>query len=1118
MLWSQAGGGSASGVVVDPSGAAVANARVEITNTATGVSQVTTSTSAGQFVFPVLPVGTYTLSVAAQGFRKAVVNGVTVALDQTTNANVTLQIGNVQQQVEVSASTAQIQPDTAQQATTITPQVYQSLPLSLNGEARSVTGFLFLAPGVNFPVSTPTQQTQTFSTSINGGQAFSSEVIVDGASIQSSNVAGDYRNLQFPVDIVNEFTLVSNNFTADYGRAPGGIVSITTKSGTNALHGTAYEYLRNTALDARGFFQPTTPVEHQNEYGFDVGGPVLIPHVYNGKNRTFFFGYWSGFKNRQGALNYTGTTPTQAERNGDFSAYPYPIYDPLTNAPDGSGGTTRTQFPGNIIPTSRINPVALKMNSLLPSPDNSSLVNNITAGEGAYNNTNRWGVKIDHTITENQRLSGEIFVSRVNYSEPQSGNVYAGALSNTILYTQNDELARLNYTWVIRPNLLNQFTMGFNRNYNPYQPPGTGSNLGTALGIPGIPGQNLPAFSWTGYASVGDGDAGQIVAETSYVYNDFVSWTAGKHTFKFGVDYRRDGDNTRPNNQSTFGFSPLETSLPDSANRALTGNAYASFLLGATDSATLNLYPSETGNRFAYFAGYAMDDYKVSRRLTLNLGVRYDLPWTRTEVDNRMSTFNPSVPNPDAGGLLGAYIFAGYGPGRCDCTRFSAVDYSLIQPRFGFAFKADDKTVIRGGYSVFDGATGDVLENGIRVNYTAGFNISSSAQTPDNGLTPAFYIQNGYPHNYGTVPDLNPGLNVGQGANWLAPEDGKPAFVQNWNFDIQRDLGWRTLLEAAYVGNKASRLASGLVNPNQLNPEYLSLGSLLTDSISSPAAIAAGFTSPYPGFSGTVAQALRPYPQYLTISRDNQTAGASSYNALQVKLQHQMKAGLSLLVSYTWSKWLTNAESGEGWYDSGPQNNYDRKAEWSLSSMDVPQSVTISYVYQLPVGKGKAVNTSGVLDSVVGGWSLSGISRYQSGYPLGITVTDTMPLFNAVQRPNCLVGINQYASYAGSFDPAVDAYINTAAFSDPGSYSFGNCGRELSSLRGFPFFNEDVALSKHFLFGERVDAQFRFDVFNVFNRVVFSNPDTNLGDQGFGIVGGQTNTPRVAQVGLNVRF
>lgn len=1114
-LWAQGGGGSISGTVTDVSGGLIANASVEITNTLTGVVQKTTTTTGGQFVLPVVPTGTYRLTVNSAGFQQAIVTGLVVSLNQTTTTTVTLKVGGVEQSIEVTASAVQLVPDNAQQSTNVSNAMYEALPMAVNGDARQPTAFLFLAPGVNSPAGGQTVTNQTFSTSINGGQAFSSEVLLDGASTASTNVAGDYRNLQFPVDIVDQFTLVASNFTAEYGRAAGGIVSYTTKSGTNDLHGAAYEYLRNDKLDARGFYQPVVGIERQNEYGFNLGGPVWIPKLYNGKNRTFFFAWYSGFRNRRGASNSLGTAPTEAQRNGDFSAFPQQIYDPLTNAPDGRGGITRTPFAGNIIPAARITDIARKFSTFLP-PTNGQLVNNVTSAQGQKNDVDREGVKIDHSFSDKHRISGLLSISRSDNTSPQFGDVYTGFLSRTLFQTQNVYYGRLNYTTLLKSNVVNQATLGFNRNYNPFGYAGIGSNFATMLGIRGLlsAGENVPIFSFSGYTPAGGG-SGQIVVENSWVFSDFVSWNKGRHSLKFGVDFRRQGDNTNTIADSGFSFSNLETSLPNSPNRDSTGNSYASFLLGAAHSANINLYVNTVDNRFQYFAGYVMDDWKVTSRLTLNLGLRYDIPWTRRERLGRMSTFDPSVPNPAAGGRLGALIFAGTGSGRTGKNYFSETDYKLVQPRVGFAYQINPKTVVRGGYSIFAGTSGDVVENGIRQNYSAGFNGIDSRVSPDNGITPALYIQNGYPA-FPLPPFIDPGLNVGKSVLWLAKEDGHPSRIQNWSLDVQRELPGQMLLEVAYVANHGSHLSTGILNPNQVDPRWLSLGNALTAPLDSAAGQASGVPLPYAGFTGTVAQALRPFPQYQTISRQNGNAGSSNYNSLQVSLKRRFSSGLSLLMSYTWSKWLTDSESGHSWYDRSGMDQYNHRLEKSLATSDVPHNITLAYVYELPVGKGKPVPLSGVANTVLGGWQISGTQRYQSGYPLGVSVTNTLPIFSG-QRPVCIAGAAPRGTWTG--DPATGLYVNRAAFAVPAPFTFGTCGPTVPGLRGRPFYNEDFALSKHFRIRERFDAEFRFEAFNAFNRVVFGSPNTNISDiAGFGKIGSQANSPRLAQAGVHLRF
>jgi hypothetical protein len=480
-----------------------------------------------------------------------------------------------------------------------------------------------------------------------------------------------------------------------------------------------------------------------------------------------------------------------------------------------------------------------------------------------------------------------------------------------------------------------------------------------------------------------------------------------------------------------------------------------------------------------------------------------------------MSSFDPSVPNPGAGGRLGAMLFAGSGPGRTGNNYFSDTDFKLIQPRFGFAYQLNQKTVVRGGYSIFAGTSGDVLENGIRQNYSVGFNASDRRSSTDNGLTPAFYLQNGYPA-IALPPFIDPTLNLGGGVLWLAREDGHPSRLQNWSLDVQRELPAQMLLELAYVANRGSHLSTNILNVNQVDPKWLSLGNALTAKIDSPAGQATGVPLPYPGFTGTVAQALRPYPQYQSISRSNAAAGSSSYHSLQASLRRRFSQGLSLMVSYTWSKWLTDSESGHSWYDRTGMDQYNHGLEKSVAITDVPHNLTLSYVYELPIGKGKPVKTSGVADVFLGGWQLSGTQRYQSGYPLGVSINNTLPIFSG-QRPICIAGANPRGTWTG--DPATSVYVNPAAFAAPAPFTFGTCGPTVPGLRGRPFFNEDFALSKHFRFRERFDAEFRFEAFNAFNRVVFSNPSTNISNvTSFGTISGQSNLPRMAQGGIHLRF
>ena len=1130
LMGQMADGGTIVGTIQDPTGALVPDAEVAIVNTQTGTALKTTTSSAGQYVFPVVPVGTYTMTITAKGFEQAEITQVVVLLNKTLTEDVTLHLGATSTKVEVSASVVQLEAHTSQAATTLDQTTYAALPIALNGAARSPTIVADLMPGVaDAPgVSGSAGPTgQAFSETINGGQEFGSQVLYDGAVLAQTNVAADYRVQPVPVEALQEFNLVQNSFSAEYTRTPGGILSFNTRSGTNQFHGELYEFLQNDALDSRGFFSPTRPALHQNEFGVNIGGPLYIPHVYNGRDKTFFFGYYSGFRLAEAAQGSLATIPTPAELQGDFSHFldpsgnVIPIYDPLTTQCNAQGVCTRQQFSYNgqlnVIPPNRITSIAKAFEQFIPAPINSNQTNNILTSGSTTTVENRYGIKIDHYLGQKYVLHG--FFGQSPYNNNYPTIIYETPF-DAYGYKEPDDylLARLSGDMTISSNLLAHVTLGYNRDNFTYL--GARSFSNNTLGIQNIPAV-APAFSFTnGYANAGS-DPGQTVIENGSTVNGFLSWIKGKHQTKFGAEFTKYQDNTGAISAADFNFSYQETDLPSAANPAATGNGFASFLIGATDYGHVADYPYEVGTRFKDFGAYFQDNYRATSNLTLNLGIRYDIPWTRTQVHGTLSSFDATVANPGAGGLLGALAFAGTGPGRTGSSRFSDVRYIYWQPRFGFAYRLQAKTVLRGGFGLFMGSSGDVIENGIRIQYSDGFNANPTFQTTNLGVTPAFYLQNGFPV-YTAPPFINPTLDNNGTINWLQPQDGTTALVSDWSLDLQRELPKHFLLDVGYVGNSGHHLGSNLLNVNQVNPKYLSLGAVLTAPLSSPAGQATGVPLPYAGFTGTVAQALRPYPQYQTITQDLQTAGSSHYNSLQVKLQRQFYQGLSVLASYTYAKLMTNADSQEGWYTpgGGSQNAFNLGQEMTVATILPPQVLNVTYVYELPFGKGKRfANNSKAADLIIGGWSISGIQRYQSGTPLQVRLSNTLPLFNNNLYPNIVSGQSLRASWSGRFDPATDVYLNAAAFSTPAPFTFGNASRTLP-VRGFAYYNEDISLQKLFRITESSSFQFGVDMFNIFNRVTFGapdtmNPETNVN---FGVIGSQANSPRSIQFRARLTF
>lgn len=1120
-------GGSVNGTVSDPTGAAVANATVQLRSNSTGVAENTKTSSAGQFVFPVVLVGDYSIRVSASGFSDTVLKDVTVVPNKATTEAVTLKVGSSAESVEVVASSVNLETESAQHGTSFDQGTYEDLPLALAGAPRSPTALSDLMPGV---ATAPTNsssfsepgEVQIFSQTVNGGQTLASEVYYDGVAQLQTNVAGDYRYQPVPVEAISEFTLVQNNFSAEYSRTPGGIVSLNTRSGSNSWHGEAYEYNENNAMNAAGWFNPAVPVERQNEFGVSAGGPIR-------KDKAFVFGYYSGFRFASTKPLFPTLIPSAAEVQGDFSGLTnnngqVKIYDPTTTTYDSSTGTySRQQFSCNgilnVICPDRFSKVAQGFLQYIPTNylnNNENGQPNFLGGGVTNDSYNRWGVKIDDYIGSKDVLHA--FYGESPYRVYYPTEVYKFPFTG-IGFEEPDNalIVRLAENHTFSNSLLNYFAVGYNRDNALYTSPRTFSSV--TLGISNIPNVT-PAFGLGQYGPAGWGDPGQRIIENGVAVSDFVSWIKGKHTLKIGGELRHYQDNTTPISSSQFNFSTAETNDPN--NSANTGNEFASFLIGAVDNSSQQYALSEITSHFWYVGGYIQDNYRVMNRLTLNLGLRYDIPWTRAIKNNIFSSFQPNVPNPGAGNILGALVFAGNGPNHCNCTRFSNTRFNLFQPRLGFAYQVDHSTVVRGGIGIFEGSAGDVLENGSRV-FSDGFNASPNFNSPDSGITPAFYIDNGFP-NFPRPPFLDPTLDNGNSISYIQPQDGTPPRVYYWNVDVQRALPAKILLDVGYVGNNSTHTSSSLENLNQLNPKYLALGDVLNQQLTP--AISAQYDVPYPWatFNGTVYQALRPYPQYFYIGQPMQTSGWAHYNSLQVKAQRQFSHGISLLASYTYAKLLTTGESQHQYLDAnaGSQNSYDYSRELSPSASLPPQILNLAYVYNLPFGKGKKFGPqSGIGDTVLGGWRVSLIQRYQSGTPFNVDVPDPQPnvLIHYEERPNLVPGVPIKNQWRGRFNPYADTFLNPLAFSEPAPYTLGNAPRTLN-VRGFAWYNEDIGLAKELRFKERYQFTLEGHAFNALNRVTFGSLDTfgpNTNSD-FGHINGQGNTARVLQVSGTLKF
>ena len=1010
---------------MDPTGAVIVGAKVTATHTATKVVAETATTSSGKYTIPALRSGVYDVTVEQTGFKKAVLTGIPVEVGQTARVDASLQIGETSQAVEVTAEIVQVQKDTSDRGTVITGDQVLELPIVGVGEQRNPGYFMTLAPGVTGRGVSYSGSPRMLNTTVNGSQSASNEFQLDGSIVGSpSEWAGDFRNLPFPVDAIGEFKVLTLNPPAEYGRTGQGITSFTLRSGTNNLHGSVYEFFRNDALDARGFFAPTTPVNKQNEFGVTAGGPIK-------KDQTFFYGWYQGFRLRKASSNSTDTVPTAAMRGGNFSSilgaqvgtdalgrpvYSNQIFDPATQRTvavgavdpgtglrnttassailrDAFGFNPVTGLPGaqaNIIPSNRIDPVAAKIFSYFPDPVRpgsgvGGIAGNWLSTAHVKQDTNQWGGKIDHAISSGNRISGEVMGSRT--FNPTVGR-YPSPIGEGSINSGRQYIARVSHDLVISPNVLNHLTAGYNR-WATQGISEAGLGWPAQLGLKGVPqegdGTVFPGLNIAGLGNTyGNGGHGYDVSNV-YTFDDGLSWTKGKHSFKTGYSYikmqQNDGGFGRQSGYLTFNCGG--TSLPGTwysdgcaAGSGNPGFGAASFLLGLVTSGEADVYAATNADRIGSHAVYFQDDFKVSPKLTLNMGLRWDFLRPTVSAHNQMSWMDPNATNPQYN-IKGAVVFAS------DDRRTGAEEYKkAFGPRFGLAYAISDKTVLRSSYGILYSTTG-AHRSHRGGGYLQGFNsvnlLGADASTGSPGLVPAFTLSAGWPSSrFPAPPFVSPSYGLTSAPRPIFPGAGRPADIQNWTLGIQRELPGTILLDVAYVGTKGTHLSSRLGTTNVMPTQHLGFGDLLFKQIGDPEVQAlsivrsmpvdpvTGVRSPFPGFQAlyaasggaTLGQSLRPFPQYTREAnfqmRDMMEGlGQSNYHAFQFQARKRFSHGLSFLTSYTWSKTLTNAESIFNEFSGFTQDYYNTAPEKALSLNDHPHNLVLSYQYELPFGPGK---------------------------------------------------------------------------------------------------------------------------------------------------------------------
>lgn len=1119
------------GHVIDFSGAAIPSASVQLIHTETNDALRTRTDANGYFSAPNLPIGTYQIIVEKYGFQTLQHDALDLHSQAHIRLDITLPIASIKEAITVSGSPL-LDPSGPALISTLTVDQVTNLPIVNIGAKRNVGQFLQFLPGVN--------NASTWGARVNGANGGNTEVFLDGAPASQGNVRGGFQETGPDVETVQEVSIVTGAFSAEYGRTGIWLTNVVLKSGTNSFHGSLYDHVANDAFNARSFFQARRDKVRQNDAGFTLGGPLRLSRGRSQNGRTFFFAAQELFAYQQIGSSSLATAPTLAMRHGDFSNYSdasgstIPIYDPASTTIANTGGYYRQVFQGNVIPASQFSTISSRIVALIPTiGGNSQQYNFLPHAEDIFHNRVTT-IKIDQTLADNQRLS----IATILQDRPARWTSRGWGLGLAIDGTQDPKNvqsfdSRVNYDYILRPSLLNHLTLGGDGMNNRAFTSSLGQHWDSTLGITGLPADPgmFPVVNFSGGTASPLGFGGTNYSKnvsSRLSLNDVLSWITGGHAFKFGVNIVREryADFEGGGAAGVFNFSNLSTSNPDSPTFNQDGSSFASFLLGAVDS-TSSTTTSGLGWRINYQSAFLHDEWRVTPALTFSYGMRWERYPGIYEEHDRATSFSPTASNPGAGGLPGALTFAGTGTGRTGHRAFSA-PWSGLAPRLGVAYEVLPNTVVRASAGIF-------FAPGMTPRMDAtGFTATPSFSSAD-GFTPAYYWRDIWPQNWSRPPFIDPAFANGQNVSVILPNASRAPQTISWTFGLHRQILKDLAVEADYIGNRSTHLELGAggfsgsditAYMNVLPTRYLALGSLLNQPIDSAAAAAAGIHSPFSGFdqlpNHTVGQALRPFPQYANVIMPYAPEGISSYNSLQVKLVKRYAAGLTLLGFYTYSRLMTNDDCAQIDLGEGPgniQNPANRRGEYSVSQDDYPQAFGLTFSLELPFGPEKAwLRGNRGPAKLLSHWKVAGSIQRQSGQALSVTTGNALAQFGfPVIRANSVSGQDPYARYSGSFDPASKLFLNAAAFSTPGPFQFGDTARTLGWLRGPRIDSEALSLSKSIPIGQNVSFVLRADAQNPFNVTRWLNPNQTLSDAGFGkITGAQPG--RIIQLSGSVRF
>jgi len=1070
--------GQITGRVIDPSGAGVPSARVSVRNQGTGVTLPSASNAEGYYTVSRLEPGAYQVDIAADGFRAVSRRNVLLQVDQSARLDFTLEVGLVAERIEITAAPPLIESETSNLGQVINNKSIVEMPL--NG--RNAWDLSRLAGATTY-VRAIGDAGEIPAVSMAGGRTWSQSLTLDGGSVQKSGLARAQAELSPMVDAVEEFKVVTNNYAAEYGRTAAGVFTAVTKSGTNQFHGTAFEFFRNDAMDARNFFAIRKAPLRYNQFGGTIGGPIR-------KDKTHFFAALETTKVTRGDTSIL-TVPTSQQKQGVFTGLtdaqgrPLPIYNPFTTRPNPANSTLRIRdpFPNNVIPSNLFDPVASNVVKYYADPNvqgNLAGANNFNTNVANRRTQYHGTLRVDHVLTEKDRIFGRYVVQR---NEAPPAGAFAEPAANPARAVANLAHTYLG-SWVrtVSPALLNDFKFGGTNQNRDISHPSMGGNWPSKLGAKGAGEQVFPAYRPAGTAVIGTTTAPFRLQTNPYWQAiDTVSWFRGAHSLKFGYEFRRnvttDEFDVRPTGD--FTFAQQATGLQ---NVTQSGSGFAAMLIGfATRAEVQDAINFRMSNY--YMGWFLQDDWKVSPNFTLNLGIRYDFENGRVSENNAQNAFDLNRIHPLAR-VPGVVRFSGVDG---EPERIFDTDYNNIAPRFGFAWRpfGGERTVVRGGIGLFYGNPDD---QGFSNTAVQGFSTTALLISPDNNQTQAMLLKDGFTGiKPPTAADRTEAFGLNGPVDFYQRERATPYSLQ-YNFGLQQQIS-QVLVSGQYVANLGRKLTASPMSINQVRPELV-------------------------GGAGSI-QSRRPFPQFTEVTLDSPNLGHSSYHAFLARVERRYQNGLQFLFNYTFSKFIDNVDAladFNGTPGTGYQDYYNRRLDKSISGLDITHIATFNAIYDLPVGKGRAVLQSGPLSYILGGWQLSVLGTLASGPAYGVTTQqNTCECFSAgPQRANILR------------DPAIPSsdrnpqrWFDINAFSQPDRFLFGTAGRAVGRAPGRT--NFDTGIMKNFVIGERVRIQFRAEMFNTLNHVNFGIPGTAFGSPNFGSIT-TAEDARITQLGLKIYF